>query len=553
MKTDKGILNNRCVILLIFALIFLSLALRWPTTPHEIGQDGFMNNSLAKSITEFGYAKWHVSPYSVFGMGPFSYPAAIHFLISGTSQLTGLSLEISVLAISMTIGVLGMLLTFILTKEITDNNEVSLLSAFLFSTSPVFLRLTTWNGSSRQLAMVFIILLIFLLLRMVYAKRTYKYSHYDEGKYTALALFILVCLASMHRLAILGIFILMGYLIARPAYKFVNAFTLKNIGEIEKKRKVGLALMYFLWIAAIATVIYMQLVNFGPYEGMDLWSKYQSGLFFRGSDIGILLTNMIIDYWSGWGVLSVFLLIGAYYLFKQRNKDFKLFFLLLSILLMAPISTLGLYAQLFLICLITPVAAIGIIRFLRSKHFKKIALPITISLIIISLGFSMFMTDHWIGQSGEGYMNERQYDTGMYTDHYLKSNETYISNNQVFANRVLSVSDAQYLTEGFAYPMIYGWVDEDNLEKIIDWDSMIENQSVEISYPEEYALLLDHRYIKHNDVDDPISEYLRSYYDVRYSVDNRISTTNYYIESSLEAKRYKIFDNGEGRIWYLGQ
>ena len=118
MSLASNPLSKRFVLFALLAILIMSMCVRYPTTPHEMGADGFMNNILADSISENGYAKWHISAYSYFGMGPFSYPSAIHFLLSSISQLTGFNMEITVLALNLAIALCGVLFTFLFVRDL---------------------------------------------------------------------------------------------------------------------------------------------------------------------------------------------------------------------------------------------------------------------------------------------------------------------------------------------------------------------------------------------------------------------------------------------------
>jgi len=66
---------------LIAFLVLLNVALRYPTTSHEVGVDSFVIHGLANSISENGYAKWVVHPLSIFGFYPYSYPSGVPYLL----------------------------------------------------------------------------------------------------------------------------------------------------------------------------------------------------------------------------------------------------------------------------------------------------------------------------------------------------------------------------------------------------------------------------------------------------------------------------------------
>jgi len=541
-------LSNKTVLFCLLALISLSIVLRYPSMPHQIGSDGFFNNAMVKFIIEDGRASWILSPFSYMGLGPFAYPAAIHFLIASMSQVANLPIEESLVFFNIILGICGVLFCFMMVKEMSGNNEIALLSSFFYSISPEFVWLTRWNGSSRSMVMVFFLLLIFFLFRTQYARRTESHSGYFESKFTVLAILILIVIPTMHRMWIFAIFIIIGYMMARPIHSAKKMMKMRaGLWSRKKHNKITTAI-FFTWIATIMIFIYAQLNNILFYNGMNLWWKYQNGLFFSGKSLETLLMNMVIDYWSGWGILSAFFILGAILLFRARNKNFMSIFLLGSILFIAPIATLGLYSKLILILFIMPLAVIGIFWLLNLKRLKKVALPLLMVLIVISCGFSVAMISHWEGQTGS--MTESEYDCALYVKYNLKDNDTYITNNQVFGNKVLSVADCQFLTEGFLYPVVFKWVEKEDIALLFDWKTMINKYSIEIEYPEELVITMDHRQILLGDVDN--TEYLRSIYNVNYALDNRVNTFTYWIEPSLHETRYTIFANSEGKVWYLG-
>jgi hypothetical protein len=398
--------------------------------------------------------------------------------------------------------------------------------------------------------MVYFLLLVFVLFKTQYARRSESHSMYYETVFSLIAVLLIYMIGTMHRMWIFSIFIIIGYLIARPLHG-VKKMVMRQWG-IWNKRKHDwtMNLLFILWIGMIGLFIYAQLENIGVYSGMNLWYKYQWGLLFSGTSFETLFLNMAIDYWSGWGLISAFIIIGAFVIFRKKNKNFASIFLISIIILTAPIATLGLYSKLILIIFATPLIAMGIIWFVSQKRLRRISVTMLFVILMISGGFNILMVEHWQNAEGGDYMKNSEYDQAMFVKYNMNQNDTYISNNQVFGNQVLSVADTQFMTEGFLYPLIYGWVTRADIENVLDWQEMIDEQSIEIKYPEEYALTLDHRQIHMNPVDNTM--FLRSIYNVNYAVDSSVSTTNYWIEPSLYETRYMIFINQDGRIWYLG-
>lgn len=549
MLEKPTFLSNRTVYILLLCLIIFGVVIRYPTTPNQMGVDGFMNNVLANSISENGNAKWFISPYSYLGLGPFSYPPSIHFLLSSTSQIADISVDVVVLIFTQILGLCGAMFIFIYVKEYGHDVKLALLSSFLFTTSPIFLRLTSWNGSSRSLLMIFIIMILIMIFKMGKTQiQTYATKNYSIYMFLV-ATFILMS-GTIHRMYIFIGFILFGFIMVRPVYYTKKLFGRKWYLISNRKYKLVMLSIFISWVCLIALNITAQLNNYGPYQGTNFWFKYQYGLFFSGSDFFIVLSNMIIDYWSGWGLLFFFSIIGIYLLFQQRNKNYPLIYLLITILFMSPIASIGLYAELILIILILPFVAYGILWFSKRKYIKRFNVITVLTMLVISSAFSMFMVSHWRSNNDGDYMTEWEYDLGTYMRVNMEENDTFVSNHQTLGNRVHSISDSIYFTEGPPYALIYGFINVNEIEMLVDFERMIDERSIIIRYPEEINLVIDHRFILNNDVSQ--TNYLREVYGVNYVVEGPRSSTNFLMESSLENTCYSTFSNEDGRIWYIG-
>ena len=98
---------------LLGSLIFTGIALRYPLVPHEIGWDSFFIHGLINTLNHYGNTVWWIHPFSTFGLTPFSYASAGPVFLSGFSQASGLSIEISILLFGMICGIIGIVLSII--------------------------------------------------------------------------------------------------------------------------------------------------------------------------------------------------------------------------------------------------------------------------------------------------------------------------------------------------------------------------------------------------------------------------------------------------------
>ena len=99
--------SRRVNYLLLGALVFLNIALRFPKGLHEEGYDSFFIHVLSNSIVDAGHAKWVLHPMSLYGLYPLSYPSSQPFLLAGGSLLSGIDMEMMILLNSIVLGLIG--------------------------------------------------------------------------------------------------------------------------------------------------------------------------------------------------------------------------------------------------------------------------------------------------------------------------------------------------------------------------------------------------------------------------------------------------------------
>jgi hypothetical protein len=125
-------LSKRLKFTLFILLILLTLILRYPTTPHEIGWDSFTIHILANSISTFGYANWWVHPLSIIGAFPNSEVSAVPFILSGISQSTNIDMESVILLYCLFLGFFSIFVAYVMAGVIWNNDIFKFLVAFVF-------------------------------------------------------------------------------------------------------------------------------------------------------------------------------------------------------------------------------------------------------------------------------------------------------------------------------------------------------------------------------------------------------------------------------------
>ena len=115
---------RKTVLLLLFAVILLSLAVRYPLVEHERYEtDSYFVHALSNDIVREGQAAWTFSPLSYVGYYPFSYPSGAPFVLAEVSILTGLNVDACILLVDAMIATLFCLVVFCLSREFIHRVE----------------------------------------------------------------------------------------------------------------------------------------------------------------------------------------------------------------------------------------------------------------------------------------------------------------------------------------------------------------------------------------------------------------------------------------------
>src|SRR5439155_24170955 len=131
--------GRRTALALLFVITVFNLLLRYPQFPHEVGVDSFFAHTLSVAIVSDGYAKWISNPFSYFGWYPLSYPSADPFLLSSTSVLGNINVEESIFIVSILLGPIGILSSFLMAREFRESDLFALGTAALYGLAPRFL------------------------------------------------------------------------------------------------------------------------------------------------------------------------------------------------------------------------------------------------------------------------------------------------------------------------------------------------------------------------------------------------------------------------------
>ncbi len=535
-------------------LLGLNIALRYPTIQHEIGADSFVIHILGNSITQFHYAKWILHPLSYIGLYPLSYPSAYPFLAAGVSSSSGLDIEGSIYIISVALGLIGVFGTYFLAREIKNDDLFCFVAALTFSLSPIFIRTTFWQASTRNLFVALSPACMLLLL---------KTRGFAINRVNILFVITLLTVGTSHRLGVFMIFILIAYLTGVILYAFYKQI-LPIVARSKTKRK-GFRVIGPLAISGIFLVLLSMLLSGNnPLQGAQGLMVYQETVFFTGNSIHILVLNLFVSLAGRIGSMMIFGIFGLAYLIWKKNKGLYEVFLIVSIIFIFPTIGMRTYSSYFFLVFFSLLAGFTFFKIFKFfKRKKVIALAILIVALIASVGFFGYMFDHW--KVSKQSMSEATYDISIYTKY--QTNNTFITNDGLIAARVGAISGRPCLPIGGATlqsngpeQLIYNYLEEEDfqiipipLQKIsvgsnalyrakgasdveLDWTTFHGSHcnqvpaNLVIKYNLQYLLSLNN-------------------YEGGYWAYGRVYHSRFV--SSIFAERYKIYDNGVLSLHYF--
>jgi hypothetical protein len=549
MKFSKRV--NYSALLFLF---ILNIAIRYPTVQHEIGVDSFVMHILSNSVIENHYGKWILHPLSYIGLYPLSYPSAYPYLAASTSVSSGTDVEISIFFISIILGLIGVFSTYFLAREIKNDDLFCFIVAFAFSFSPIFIKMTYWQASTRNLFIALAPACMLLLL---------KTRGFAINRLNILFVILLITVGTSHRLGVFMIFILIAYLTGVLIYAIYKQFV-PLMTRSRKGRKVK-RFVAPLIITGIFGILFMMLLSDNnPLQGAKGLMIYQQTTVIRGTAPHILLLNLFISLAGRIGFMIVFSMLGLIYLIWKKNKTLYEIFLLISLIFIFPTIGMRTYSSFFFLIFFSLFAGIFFYHFFTFlKKKKKIAFAVLLVSVFVSIWFYTYMFTHWNVESGS--MLEEEFDASLYLKY--QSNNTFITNDGLIAARTGAISKKPCLPIGGATlhatgpeQLIYDFLHEDDFQII-----PIPLQQISVGsnalYQAKGAGNVEKDWIKvHSNTCDDIPKNLAIKYNLQYSLADKqwgnglwaygqIYTSRFL--SSLESDRYKVYDNGVLEIHYI--
>jgi len=441
--------STRTVLLVLLSIIILSVALRYPLVDHERYQaDSYFIHFLSSSIVEKDYASWTYHPLSYFGYFPMSYPPGIPFLLAEASDMTGLSMEATILVSGTLFGVLLALCVFLLARQFELRIEVCLIVAFLAAASPRFIDTTYWVGSARGPMAVMMVMTILVMHRAGTMKKI---------PLVILILSFALVSFTIHHMAVLFALFGFGYIIATIGVDRVLA---KN-----RPRQNWMAAAYCGSITAL--VVLASATVYGLIgDGYETFLA-ESDANIAGNSFLTTLIGLTISYSVQIGVAFPLALVGILTIFRRRNVTLMNILLVATAISFIPISGKLLYVSVVLLPYMTILAGKAVThrgsgRPARGRRMYPAALiALVVSAIILqSVSIERWDSSTYIGgdtvEVSDGVFNDAAYITASCGDEYM------ISNSKIASTRLAALTDVRIMMPGL-YSAVIGDVTETDL------------------------------------------------------------------------------------------
>lgn len=527
-------------------IILLTILVRIPFFPHEQGIDTFRTHEMANYIQNDDYAKWVISPFSLFGLFPYSYSIGIPYLLAILSDAVSINIELIILLLSILLGILGSIGVYILSFEIFNDDIISLISMLFFSLSPLFINFTLWTMSTRG---PFVVLLIFIIYSFLKFKATQKINYL----FTLLILTVIAALT--HRLFMYILFVLI------PIY-LVSIYVYKN-KEFFLKRKLKIIIPIFLILFVI------QFINISPYKLFKI--KYLSGFFLKGHSIYniidnlIIFLNLIIDYISSVGFISIFMIIGIFIIlknFNSKNINFNYLYLIIFLLCITPLLMIARYTPVFILSIFCIIGSFGFVTVIKILKNKIICKAMILFMIVGSIFFSIFMINNWLSFFSEGiYGDELPWisESSIKTIGFINEdfNTGILVSNTVLNQRLRAITDYSFLPADYKQDMGIFVFNYENSNKIeIDYSpyylltptkSFIKLANPILDSEKDFEKLVSKR------ITDLKSVITLDYYNIKYVLEKKgtINSNRMIFYSDLELVQNRIYDNDVYYIYYI--
>lgn len=450
-----AVFSRKTVLVILFMLVLISLAVRYPLVEHERFQtDSYTMHILSKSIVDNGYARWTLHPLSYIGYYPLSYPSGVPFLLAEVSSMTGASVEVSILLMNMALAVLFCLSVFMLCRLFIMRDEYVLLATFFGILGSRFVDTTYWDGSARGPLVVIMVLLVFV---------AFQSSSPQQRKLIAVAALLAIGCFSMHHMAILLLLFGLGYLFAVLQIHYL-------VTRVRTKKRFAVA----TWNLGVAVLVSIIAFGFlGYLMDITLMGLQKTSLFDLEPPALSIVLNMGVTYTNQIGFILVFAVLGLPALIARSRLSVQTLFPITVSIAFIPMLGNSIYVSMILAPFISILGVSWLAMRIRSAKVKKSMAIVLAFLIVTSIALPLWSSARW---------NEREYLSGekVEVDSRLFSDATYLTaaydreyaacNVKITMVQLAANSDMRFLSSGLQL-VIAGEVESEDVRNNISWSS----------------------------------------------------------------------------------
>ena len=263
----------------------------------------------------------------------------------------------------------------------------------------------------------------------------------------------------------------------------------------------------------------------------------------------MVIANIVLDYASSIGLMSLFVPVGLWYLVNQKDWKFETRLLLSLVLLDSGFVRFGQYTILVVLPLLSVLCILGLFQVLRLNENRVRIAAWALAIVLVStMASSSYMLDRWRSEHGESvFVDSNLVAASMYLrEIHLRG--FFVSNDWLFTSyKVWSLSGNPPVAADLSIPIIEGVLSPDELD--------IRLQPSALSFYVISSGLQDRTHwlaIMIQDLRSAQALHVLEMYNVRYFLERR----DYANPSSIliflivvHETQYKVYDDGKYILW----
>jgi len=540
--------SNEVKYFLMGLLLALNLSIRLPVVRHEIGVDSILIHALANSINGMGHIQWALHPLSLIGIAPISYACGSPLLLSISSQLTGVNIEYVILIYALILSILGVCGSYFMAMRLKSDYRFAFLTAFAFSMAPIFINITYWTASTRNLFVALLPLFLGIMFWCIKEK-----TRINEKLITG-ALF-LVTLTLSHSMFILLVIILFSFGFAKFIYHLANIFYITR-----HKLMQDINIRIFLVLTIFLIFYSIQFSNIAFWKGIWFWATGSYNVSI--SSIFNLSFKLAWEYARNWGPLIIFGLIGYAAILREKTLEINKFCILCILLFSAPILAQVIYMPLFLLSISSIFISFGMCYLLDryTEHItrfrahdgmnflEKLPSIFIFTCLLASIFFSIyenqFIYNPLDGTSNKRWMTEDTVELASFLN--KEGARVFLTDDYLTGMRVYTLAGIPFLAGDFV-ALFNGWLKQEDVD--ISEQSLVPYNVIakpRLTLANKPQIDQDLEVIKSQDPYSVKYKNILKKYNIEFYVTSHKLPAN-----RLEIGHSYIYDNGREGVLYL--